>query len=138
MKDAGVKPLQIVLSHGGLCNASQAKMIETAMSGPVGGVMGAVYIGNIYGIKNIITTDVGGTSFDVGLVTDGQYHLNMEPTVSGYLINVPYAQVDSIGAGGGRSPILIPDQQPAGRTSERRRSPRPGMLRTGRDRTYGN
>lgn len=109
MKDAGCKkPLQIVLSHGGLCNASQAKMIETAMSGPVGGVMGAVYIGNIYGIKNIITTDVGGTSFDVGLVTDGQYHLNMEPTVSGYLINVPYAQVDSIGAGGGTIAYIDP------------------------------
>lgn len=108
-KEAGSKkPLQVVLSHGGLCNASQAKMIETAMSGPVGGVMGGVYIGAIYGIKNIITTDVGGTSFDVGLVTDGQYHLNMEPTIGGYLINIPYAQVDSIGAGGGTIAYIDP------------------------------
>lgn len=108
-REAGARrPLQVVLSHGGLCSAAQAKMIETAMSGPVGGLIGAAFIGSLYGLDNIITTDMGGTSFDVGLITAGQYHLNLEPTIGGYLINVPYAQVDSIGAGGGTIAYLDP------------------------------
>lgn len=101
-------PMQVMLSHGGLSQISQAKMIETAMSGPVGGLLGARFIGERYGIKNMITTDVGGTSFDVGLVTNGRVHLNREPIVARFLINVPYADVKSIGAGGGTVAFVDP------------------------------
>ncbi|MFB3813386.1 MAG: hydantoinase/oxoprolinase family protein [Terriglobales bacterium] len=104
----GKKPMQVMLSHGGLCQISQAKMVETAMSGPVGGVLGGAYIGQLYGIDNMITTDVGGTSFDVGLVTKGRIHLNLEPVVARFLINVPYADVKSIGAGGGTIAFIDP------------------------------
>jgi N-methylhydantoinase A len=102
MKDRGAKkPLQIMLSQGGLATVAEAKMIETAMSGPVGGLQGGKFIGDIYGIKDILTTDVGGTSFDVGLITNGRFQLNMEPLVARFLINIPYVSVSSIGAGGG-------------------------------------
>ncbi len=104
----GKKPMQVMLSHGGLCQISQAKMVETAMSGPVGGVLGAAYIGQLYGIDNMISTDVGGTSFDVGLVTKGRIHLNLEPVIARFLINVPYADVKSIGAGGGTIAFIDP------------------------------
>ncbi|MFH0727087.1 MAG: hydantoinase/oxoprolinase family protein [Pseudomonadota bacterium] len=102
MKARGArKPLQIMLSQGGLATVAEAKMIETAMSGPVGGLQGGKFIGDIYGIRDIITTDVGGTSFDVGLITKGRFQLNMEPLVARFLINIPYVSVSSIGAGGG-------------------------------------
>jgi len=102
MKARGAsKPLQIMLSQGGLATVAEAKMIETAMSGPVGGLQGGKFIGDLYGIKNILTTDVGGTSFDVGLITQGRFQLNMEPLVARFLINIPYVSVSSIGAGGG-------------------------------------
>jgi N-methylhydantoinase A len=102
LRENGSKtPLQITLSQGGLSSVSQAKMIETAMSGPVGGLMGGRFIGEMYGIENIITSDVGGTSFDVGLLSAGRYMLNMEPLIAKFMINIPYVQVSSIGAGGG-------------------------------------
>jgi len=101
-------PLQITLSQGGLSSVAQAKMIETAMSGPVGGLMGGKFIGETYGIENIITSDVGGTSFDVGLLTAGRFGLNMEPLIARFLINIPYVQVSSIGAGGGTMAYVDP------------------------------
>jgi len=104
----GKNPMQVMLSHGGLCQISQAKMVETAMSGPVGGVLGAAFIGELYGIENLISTDVGGTSFDVGLVTKGRVQLNLEPVIARFLINVPYADVKSIGAGGGTIAFIDP------------------------------
>lgn len=104
----GTKPMQVMLSHGGLSQIAQAKMVETAMSGPVGGLLGASFIGQLYGIENMITTDVGGTSFDVGLITKGRVHLNLEPVIARFLINVPYADVKSIGAGGGTIAFVDP------------------------------
>jgi N-methylhydantoinase A len=104
----GTTPLQVMLSHGGLSRIAQAKMVETAMSGPVGGLLGASFIGQLYGIENMITTDVGGTSFDVGLITKGRIHLNLEPVIARFLINVPYADVKSIGAGGGTIAYVDP------------------------------
>ena len=56
--------LQATLSHGGLMPAAYAHMVDTAMSGPAGGILGGKYLGDVYGYKNIITSDVGGTSFD--------------------------------------------------------------------------
>ena len=109
IQELGAKqPMQVMLSHGGLCQISQAKMVETAMSGPVGGVLGGAFLGGIYGIENMITTDVGGTSFDVGLITKGRIHLNLEPVIARFLINVPYADVKSIGAGGGTIAFIDP------------------------------
>ena len=109
IRKAGCKtPLQITLSQGGLSSVAGAKMIETAMSGPVGGLQGGKYIGDLYGIGNIITSDVGGTSFDVGLLTSGRYQVNMEPLIARFLINVPYVQVSSIGAGGGTIAFVDP------------------------------
>ncbi|MGI5912743.1 MAG: hydantoinase/oxoprolinase family protein [Syntrophomonadaceae bacterium] len=109
LKALGSKsPMQITLSQGGLSSVAQAKMVETAMSGPVGGLMGGKFIGEMYGINNVITSDVGGTSFDVGLLSAGRFRLNMEPSIAGFLINVPYVQVSSIGAGGGTIAYVDP------------------------------
>ena len=77
------------------------KPVQTLESGPVGGLMGGLYIGQLYGFDNIITTDVGGTSFDVGLITDGMVTIEREPIVARMILGMPMIQINSIGAGGG-------------------------------------
>jgi N-methylhydantoinase A len=102
LKDAGFTGhLQVMQSAGGLAPAEHVRAIDTAMSGPVGGLVGARYIGELYGIPNLISTDVGGTSFDVGLITDGFIGVDREPVLAGLLLSLPMMEVDSIGAGGG-------------------------------------
>lgn len=93
--------LQIMQSAGGLAPAIHVKAVDTIQSGPAGGVIGGRYIGEIYGFDNVITTDVGGTTFDVGLVTGGFINVNREPTVARMLLGVPMIEILSIGAGGG-------------------------------------
>ncbi len=100
--------LQIMQSSGGLAAVDYVKVVETLESGPVGGLIGGQYIGRIYGFDNIITTDVGGTSFDVGLVNKGMITVDREPVVARMLMGVPMAQVNSIGAGGGTIARLDP------------------------------
>jgi acetone carboxylase, beta subunit len=93
--------LQVMQSAGGLAPARHVRAIDTAMSGPVGGLVGTRYIGELYGFKNLISTDVGGTSFDVGLVADGFIGVDREPVLAGLLLSLPMMEVASIGAGGG-------------------------------------
>jgi acetone carboxylase beta subunit len=93
--------LQIMQSTGGLAPAVHVKAVETVQSGPAGGVIGGRYIGEIYGFENLITTDVGGTSFDVGLVSEGFVNVNREPTIARMLLGVPMVEILSIGTGGG-------------------------------------
>jgi N-methylhydantoinase A len=71
-------------------------------------VIGGQYIGEIYGFDNVITTDVGGTSFDVGYITKGVIKINREPIVARFLLNTSTAEVTSIGAGGGTVAQLDP------------------------------
>ncbi|MBN1320222.1 MAG: hydantoinase/oxoprolinase family protein [Thermoleophilia bacterium] len=100
--------LQATLSHGGLMPAAYAHMVDTAMSGPAGGILGGKYLGDVYGYKNIITSDVGGTSFDVGLITGGRINIKTEPVVARFILSAPCAEVTSIGAGGGTMAYLDP------------------------------
>lgn len=93
--------LQIMQSNGGLAPATHVKSVETIQSGPSGGVIGGRYLGEIYGFNNVITSDVGGTSFDVGVVTDGYINVNLEPSVGRMLLALPMVEILSIGAGGG-------------------------------------
>lgn len=100
--------LQVMQSAGGLAPARTVKVVDTIQSGPVGGLVGGRYIGEIYGFENAITTDVGGTSFDLGLITNGTVAVNREPTVGRFVLGVPIAEIVSIGAGGGTIAGLDP------------------------------
>jgi len=109
LKELGARvQLQVTLSHGGLMPAAHAHMVHTAMSGPAGGVLGGKFLGDIYGYNNIITTDVGGTSFDVGLISGGRINIKTEPVVARFILAAPCAEVTSIGAGGGTIAYLDP------------------------------
>jgi N-methylhydantoinase A len=67
-------------------------------------VVGAAALGQVLGFPNVITTDVGGTSFDVGLVVDGEPLVNARPCSASTTTVLPVTDVASIGAGGGASP----------------------------------
>jgi N-methylhydantoinase A len=95
--------LGIMQSTGGVMSAEVGKgvPIRTLESGPAGGVMGAVALGELMGYPNIICGDVGGTSFDVALIVDGTPFESTETSVDRYPVLAPTIDVVSIGAGGG-------------------------------------
>ena len=92
-------------ASGGLTSVEDAarRPILTLDSGPTGGILGCQYLGRLYGEENVICTDVGGTSFDVGLILRGEVPTDSEPVVSQYVMRIPKVAVHSIGAGGGCS-----------------------------------
>ncbi|MET0503007.1 MAG: hydantoinase/oxoprolinase family protein [Candidatus Binatia bacterium] len=104
LRSAGLTgPVLAMHSLGGVipCEEAGDKAAHIMASGPVGGVMGAMNMGRMLGHKNIIVTDVGGTSFDVGLIVDGRPTLNRQPVFEKFTLAVPMIDVISIGAGGG-------------------------------------
>jgi N-methylhydantoinase A len=97
------QPVLVMQGNGGLTSVADAaqRPIMTLDSGPTGGVLGCFYLGHLYDEPNVICTDVGGTSFDVGLILDHELSLEPVPVVSQYNVRVPKVSVKSIGAGGG-------------------------------------
>ena len=93
--------LRIMSSHGGAISIETKQLIRSMTSGPIGGIIGAKYLGDVLGLKNIVCTDVGGTSFDVGLITDGEYTIEANPEIGRFLINLPMVATESRGAGMG-------------------------------------
>jgi N-methylhydantoinase A len=90
-------------SAGGVMDAVQAgrRAVEMLTSGPAGGVLASVALARKLGYGNVITTDMGGTSFDVGLIVDGE-PLTVTSSIEGrYHLAVPKIRVTAIGAGGG-------------------------------------
>src|SRR5262245_6584312 len=96
-------PLQVMPCGGGVIPAAESarRAFLTLDSGPVAGVLASQYLGGIIGHKHIIATDMGGTSFDVGLVWDGEPVASYESVVHGYEYFVPRIDIRSIGSGGG-------------------------------------
>jgi N-methylhydantoinase A len=90
-------------SAGGVMDAQQAgrRAVEMLTSGPAGGVLASTALARKLGYANVITTDMGGTSFDVGLIVDGE-PLTVTSSIEGrYHLVVPKIRVTAIGAGGG-------------------------------------
>ena len=100
----------VMQSNGGRlpAEAMQFNAVNTLLSGPAAGVMGATRQAGLAGYTNLITFDMGGTSTDVCLVTDGKAQLTQEYSIDGLPIRVPLIDIHTIGAGGG-STIWIDD-----------------------------
>ena len=88
-------------------------------SGPAGGVLASQKLGEQIGYRNIMTTDMGGTSFDVGLIVDGQPILETTREVGRFHVALPSIKVTAIGAGGGS--IARVDRRPSHRRAGKRR-----------------
>ena len=95
--------LNIIQSTGGLTTSEEARRmpIRTLESGPAGGVIGAVALGEQLDEPNLIATDVGGTSFDVALILDGRPFEKSETYVNKRPVLQPTIDITSVGAGGG-------------------------------------
>jgi N-methylhydantoinase A len=95
--------LLVMRSGGGVQPAAQLarRPVETLRSGPVGGLSGAAALGRRLDHANIICTDVGGTSFDVGLIVEGASEYARRPMIGRYAIASPLIDIESIGTGGG-------------------------------------
>lgn len=97
------RPLAIMQSSGGVADAETAgaKPIRTLMSGPAGGVIGAKFLCSRLGYKNVICTDVGGTTYDVAIIEDGKILERSQTEIARRPILGSLIDVISIGAGGG-------------------------------------
>ena len=95
--------LHILRSDGGLASAQAAGQypVNLLVSGPAGGVSGAIWVAGQAGYQNLLTFDMGGTSTDVALVQDGKAQLRRETTVGDVTVRASSVDVRSVGAGGG-------------------------------------
>lgn len=103
-------PLQITSCAGGA--VSVATGIEAPLltldSGPVAGVTGSAFLGQLMGHRNVITTDMGGTSFDVGIIHDGEAATSHVSSVNQYQYFLPKVDIQTVGAGGGSLAVHDP------------------------------
>lgn len=103
VREVGIPaPIFTTRSNGGIMTARSASAVpvETLLSGPSAGVMGAVHVGQRAGHGKLITLDIGGTSADVSII-EGEVHYSTENQVGDFPIFLPAVDVSSIGAGGG-------------------------------------
>jgi N-methylhydantoinase A len=109
LKSAGyTKPLQITQCGGGSISVERAieAPLLTLDSGPVSGVTGSQFLGRILNIDNVITTDMGGTSFDVGIIHAGQPSFSFMANVAQYEYFIPKVDIQAIGSGGGSLAVV--------------------------------
>lgn len=96
--------IMIVQSNGGVMGIDTARRlpVRTALSGPATGVIAAARIAGAAGFDNVITCDMGGTSFDVSLIADGESALAAQSQIDfGMVVRTPMIEISTIGAGGG-------------------------------------
>ena len=104
LKELGYRPpLQITQCAGGTISVRKAcdAPLLTLDSGPVSGVTGSLYLGSVMNEPNIITTDMGGTSFDVGVIHDSKAVVSYKSLVHQYEYFLPKVDVQTMGTGGG-------------------------------------
>ena len=104
------------------------------MSGPAGGVLASAALARRLDYPNVITSDMGGTSFDVGLIVDGEPLVSTMSIAGRYHLASPRIQVTAIGAGGGSIARPGRRRHPHRRAGKRGRRSRAGLLREGRRR----
>ncbi len=94
--------LKVMQSNEGYISAEKARQepIKTILSGPTGGVVGALHLARAAGFRKVISFDMGGTSTDVSLI-DGRIKRSTENLVGDFPVRLPMVDVHSVGAGGG-------------------------------------
>ncbi len=99
----GLVEPEIMQSSGGLASTARAASHAalTVLSGPAGGVGGALLLAGLAGVENVLCFDMGGTSCDVCLISEGQVAETAERTVAGRPLALPSLDIHTVGAGGG-------------------------------------
>jgi N-methylhydantoinase A len=125
--------LSLLRSDGGLMSAQKAEEhpVNILMSGPAGGVTGAIWVGRNAGIKNILTLDVGGTSTDVALIENLEPRRQRTTEVGHLSVRASALDVKTVGAGGG-SIAYVPDLTRALRVGPQSAGAVPGPVAYGK------
>ena len=94
-------PLLVMQSDGGVLPTSAATALGTIDSGPAGGLIGVATLARAYGDDHVVATDMGGTSFDLGLVVDGKPAVAEENVIDQYTYRLAHLDMRSVACGGG-------------------------------------
>src|SRR6478672_3557522 len=96
------RPMLIIHNSGGMAQLNSTDALQTIHSGPVAGISASEHLAGQAGLGNVVATDMGGTSYDIGLVpADGVKHYDFMPVIDRWLVSVPMIHLVTLGAGGG-------------------------------------
>ena len=96
------KPMLVVHNSSGMAQLNSTDALQTVHSGPVSGVAAAESLAKQAGLGNVVATDMGGTSYDIGLVVDGGVKFyDFMPVIERWLVTVPMIHLVTLGSGGG-------------------------------------
>ena len=96
------KPMLVIHNSGGMAQLNSTDALQTIHSGPVAGVSASEHLAKEADLGNVICTDMGGTSFDIGLVVEGGVkHYDFNPVIERWMVSVPMIHLVTLGAGGG-------------------------------------
>lgn len=101
-KSGYTRPALVVHNTGGMAQLNSTDALRTVHSGPVAGIHAGDELARQSKLGNVVCTDMGGTSFDIGIVVDGGIkHYDFYPVIDRWLVTVPMVHLNSLGAGGG-------------------------------------
>lgn len=100
--------LRVMATHGGTISWKAKELARTIVSGPIGGVIGSKLLGEALGYDNVACSDIGGTSFDMALITKGNFAIVADPDMARLVLSLPLVAMDSVGAGAGSFVRLDP------------------------------
>lgn len=96
------KPIMMIHNTGGMAEVFRTQAVQTYNGGPVAGLIGSAYMAKMNGYENVVMTDMGGTSFDLGLVVSGSTRsYAFQPIIDRWMVDITMLETMSIGAGGG-------------------------------------
>ncbi|TJY63272.1 hydantoinase/oxoprolinase family protein [Sinimarinibacterium sp. CAU 1509] len=103
LREAGYdKPMLVNHNSGGMAQLNSTDALQTVHSGPVSGIAASEHLALQTELGNIVATDMGGTSFDIGIVVEGGVkHYDFNPVIERWMVSVPMVHLVTLGAGGG-------------------------------------
>ena len=109
LRDGGYhRPVFVAKNTGGLSSLSRSQALHLFGSSPAATVVGADHVSKMIGCKNVLVSDMGGTSFDVGVVVEGRDRVyEYDPIIDRFRVQIPYVAHWSVGAGGGSIAKLV-------------------------------
>jgi N-methylhydantoinase A len=96
------KPMLVSHNSGGMAQLNSTDALQTVHSGPVSGIAASEHLATLAELGNVVATDMGGTSFDIGIVVQGGLkYYDFNPVIDRWLVSVPMVHLVTLGAGGG-------------------------------------
>ncbi|SHE93319.1 N-methylhydantoinase A [Lampropedia hyalina DSM 16112] len=96
------QPMLVIHNSGGMAQLNSTDALQTIHSGPVSGIAASEHLAAQAALGNVVATDMGGTSYDIGIVVEGGIkHYDFNPVIDRWLVSVPMVHLVTLGAGGG-------------------------------------